>query len=46
MGNSHYFLTRYAQAIDCYQKALVIDAENPDFHFNLGNAYQEQKDFS
>ncbi len=38
-GNSHYFLGEYEKAIESYVKAVDIDGDNADYHFNLANAY-------
>ena len=40
-GNSAYLHRDYQNAIWNYRKAITMDSETPEFHFNLGLVYYE-----
>ena len=40
-GNSAYLHRDYHNAIWNYRKAITMDSETPEFHFNLGLVYFE-----
>ena len=42
-GNEHYYKTEYNEAIECYDKALELDASNHEAWFDKGCALGEQK---
>jgi tetratricopeptide (TPR) repeat protein len=39
LGNVYLATNRIPQAIDLYKKAMEAEANRPEFHFNLGQAY-------
>ena len=42
LGNSYYKLDGFQDAIDCYNKAVLLDSSRPEIHNNLGCAYAKQ----
>lgn len=41
LGNAYYMLNRFEDAIKVYVKALEINDESPECHFNLASAYND-----
>ena len=40
-GNRYYSQSDFQNAIWNFQKAIILDSDTPEFHFNLGLAYYE-----
>ena len=38
-------VNKYEEAVVSYQKALAINAQSPECHFNLASAYNDLRDF-
>ena len=46
LGNAHYMLCDYQQAIKNYKKSLSLDARNSQVHFNIGSALSALRQFA
>ena len=42
IGTIHFHQGRFAKAVHCFKRAIASDADMPEVHNNLGNAYREQ----
>ena len=41
LGNALYMLNRYEDSVGAYVKALQINNDSPECHFNLASAYND-----
>ena len=39
LGNAYYMVNKYEEAIRAYNKALDLNPESAECHFNLASAY-------
>ena len=39
LGRAYYWINKYDQAVNCYQKVVDLDSQDKNAHINLGNAY-------
>ena len=44
LGNALYMVNKYDEAVVSYQKALKINDQSPECHFNLASAFNDLKD--
>ena len=45
LGNALYMLNKFEDSVDAYLKALAINNESPECHFNLASAYNDLGQF-
>lgn len=45
-GLKKYSEGSYSEAVNCFERAIVADNQNPEYHVNKGMAYLELEDYS